>query len=355
MPRIPPWLLTQAASIDPNLARLLPVCRGLASARNELRWLTEHVSGDVPPSARLTARQRAKLKQLCTRRRTGEPLQYILGTQPFGKLDIRCRAGVLVPRSETEAYTLHLADILRHRQGEEGMRIIDFCTGTGCIPLLLYSKLQNCRGQPVTEVRGVDISPEAVDLSHENLRYSISTGKIQPPSAQCRMSFVQADVFDDTAIAEVSRGGPWDVLVSNPPYVSREAWTEGNRGLSMSARKFEPKLALVPQDEVPRSEHCQHEDAFYERLLTVARALRSRVILLELGDAEQARRVLTLIHRSGLLRDASRVEVWRDWPDMQRQEDEDDMLNAQKSNGENWRVKVRGSGNIRCIFMITSL
>ncbi|KAL5615531.1 hypothetical protein BROUX41_005575 [Berkeleyomyces rouxiae] len=353
MPRIPPQLLMKASRISPNLARLLPICRDLASARNELRWLTEHVTETQTSSARLTAHQAARLSHLCRRRRTGEPLQYILGSQPFGDLEIQCRTGVLVPRAETEAYTLYLSGLLRRGLGVQGMRIVDFCTGTGCIPLLLYAELRRRGGQPPTEVRGVDISPAAIKLSGENLRYGVVTKAIPAPSPESVLSFTQADLFDDGAIKKFAHVGPWHVLVSNPPYISREAWSEGNRGLSISTRKFEPKLALVPRDGISHSVNCRHEDAFYERLLKVAQTLRSGVMLLELGDADQARRVLTLVDRSGILQEHSKVEVWRDYPDMQRQEDESDVLETQKASGESWLVNCRGSGNIRCIFIIT--
>lgn len=74
-------------------ARLLPACRDLESAANELRWIREHVRetrSPVPPGLRVW--------QLCERRGSGVPLQYVLGTQPFGPLEIKCRPGVLIPR-----------------------------------------------------------------------------------------------------------------------------------------------------------------------------------------------------------------------------------------------------------------
>lgn len=88
MPRLPQSLLRTAFAQNPLLAILLKECRTLEQATAELRWLREHVS--EKPTRRLA--------ELCERRGRGEPLQYILGTQPFGGLEILCRKDVLIPR-----------------------------------------------------------------------------------------------------------------------------------------------------------------------------------------------------------------------------------------------------------------
>lgn len=96
MPRIPPTLLRHARRLHPLLPSLLPICRDLPSSQNELRWLGEH-------AAEVASKHRPKngkrlLQQYVSRRARGEPLQYILGTEFFGDLEIRCKPGVLVPR-----------------------------------------------------------------------------------------------------------------------------------------------------------------------------------------------------------------------------------------------------------------
>lgn len=100
MPRIPNALLRKAKAIDPFLAPLLAPCRDLQTAQNELRWLREHVE-NVAKVRRARGDQLAKgalLSQLVRRRASGKPLQYLLGTEYFGDLEIRCRPGVLIPR-----------------------------------------------------------------------------------------------------------------------------------------------------------------------------------------------------------------------------------------------------------------
>lgn len=100
MPRIPISLLRKAYTIDPFLPPLLRPCRDLRAAQNELRWLREHVENVA--SARRTRGDRlakgALLRELVKQRAFGKPLQYILGTEYFGELEIRCRPGVLIPR-----------------------------------------------------------------------------------------------------------------------------------------------------------------------------------------------------------------------------------------------------------------
>lgn len=100
MPRIPNWLVRKAHSIDPLLPALLSPCRSLQAAQSELQWLREHVErvaegrrsrGDILAKGSL-------LSQLVSERASGKPLQYILGTEYFGDLEIRCRRGVLIPR-----------------------------------------------------------------------------------------------------------------------------------------------------------------------------------------------------------------------------------------------------------------
>ena len=97
MPRLPTSLLRRARHIHPLLPRLLRPCRDLESAQNELRWLREHAieKGEVEGER---ARWQSKLDRLCRERERGRPLQYILGSQPFGNLDILCRSKVLIPR-----------------------------------------------------------------------------------------------------------------------------------------------------------------------------------------------------------------------------------------------------------------
>lgn len=100
MPRIPTALLRKARTINPFLPVLLAPCRDLHAAQNELRWLHEYV--DKVAKARRargdTLAKSAFLSRLVRERAKGKPLQYLLGTEYFGDLEIECRPGVLIPR-----------------------------------------------------------------------------------------------------------------------------------------------------------------------------------------------------------------------------------------------------------------
>lgn len=98
MPRLSTSLLLRAYQENPLLHLLLKECRTLGSARNELRWLRERALRDTCQATRTPTGWRTRLRAMCLKRSQGVPLQYILGDQPFGDLEILCRRGVLIPR-----------------------------------------------------------------------------------------------------------------------------------------------------------------------------------------------------------------------------------------------------------------
>lgn len=346
MPRIPPWLFRKANRQSPNVAALLPACRDIPSAINELRWLKEHVNGTTHVA------KESLLARLCTKRGQGYPLQYILGSQPFGPLDIKCRSGVLIPRPETEAYTYHLADLIKSESlkidgPERDLRIVDFCTGIGCIPLLLYALLY--RKFDHLQVLGVDISTQATKLARSNIDHNIMLGHLPDRQLNHDLGIMQEDIFQNEIIEKLE-GRKWDVMVSNPPYISRRAWNHGGGQVGYSVRKYEPVLALVPGDDVPVPVDWNHEDVFYARLLEIACHLKPRAILLEIGDKEQARRVISRFLQHNLSID-SEVQVWRDWPDLAPAGDKDCLLEVPVQDGSSRAIPIQGDGNIRSIFI----
>lgn len=282
-------------------------------------------------------------------------MQYVLGSQPFGSLDIKCKSGVLIPRPETEAYVCHLVDLLKsgallgqRPASYDALRVIDFCTGTGCIPLLLFSSLQ--RSVQSLDVRGIDISPVALRLARANVEHNVGQGYMSPPNERLQVSFAKGDVFSDSDIQAIG-ASTWDVMVSNPPYVAKDVWDHGRGQLGYSVRKYEPRLALVPGGHLPSAPKGLHpEDVFYARLLDVASILRPKALLLEIGDREQAYRVVThcATHKSCV---GCEVQVWRDWPDLEPESGEDICFRIRP--GKSWEqdVPIRGSGNIRSILI----
>lgn len=169
------------------------------------------------------------------------------------------------------------------------------------------------------------------------------------------MSFVRGDVFSDSVLAAVEAdrlGGAcpprgWDIMVCNPPYVSRWAFSHQT---ARSVRNYEPRIAQVPA-VVYGGGAVTPEDVFYARLLDIAARLRPRVMLFEVGDLTQALRVaeMALRHEElASLGSTVSVEVWRDWPDAAPERDEE--VFAKVFEGSR-KVHVRGSGHGRSVFI----
>lgn len=348
MPRLPPHLLRRANLLSQDLAVLLPGCRDLPSAINELRWLKEHVQETVSHN------KQRRLSELCHKRGRGVPLQYILGSQPFGSLDILCKPGVLIPRPETEAYTYRLVDLIKSGSllgpCSGGLTVLDFCTGTGCIPLLLFSALQSSVRS--LSVRGVDISPLALRLSRTNLAHNVKNATIQQPTGDQSLCFDKIDVFSDADIQTLTAVTTrLDLMISNPPYISKDTWNHGRGSMGYSVRKYEPRLALVPGDHLSRvPDGLEQEDVFYHRLLDIASKLKPKALLLEVGDEQQAHRVIKFSHQHGFSSEKC-IEIWKDWPGMSHVERSTDIVQLTTHSGTNLHVPIKGKGNVRAVLI----
>ncbi|PQE12103.1 family methyltransferase protein [Rutstroemia sp. NJR-2017a BVV2] len=344
-------------NISPLLGPILRETRDLSSALNELRWLREHVKEKWEPTSGVKEKTK-RILQLCQRRALGVPLQYLLGSQPFGTLDIKCLPGVLIPRPETEAYTTHLAEIIKAKylapkspkaaeSSPKPFRIIDFCSGSGCISLLLHSLLSKQYSN--LEIIGIDVSPKALELSKENLQYNGERGLLEK-SALNQVHFEHANMLREyQRILEICKQ-TCDIIISNPPYISQAAF---NKETSRSVRNWEPRLALVPEatkpalsllkDSSTEKSHMHPEDIFYRGLIRFHRRLKSKILVMEVGDAAQAMRVVAL---QMAMRRRSEIEIWRDWPDGQKADDEADHIDI---NGH--RVDVKGTGTMRAVVL----
>lgn len=161
------------------------------------------------------------------------PLQHLLGEQEFMGLPFSVNDHVLIPRQDTE---ILVEEVQKKLQG--GMRILDLCTGSGCILLSLLYYSRDCFGV------GADISEEALTVARTNARrlfpeyydsYSQEmdtegTGELKTGG---RIAFLQSDLFDRVT-------GKYDIIVSNPPYISSAAIGD----LMPEVREHEPLLAL---------------------------------------------------------------------------------------------------------------
>lgn len=209
--------------------------------------------------------------------RTGKPVQYVLGETTFYGYTIRLSSDTLIPRPETE----ELVDIIIKQNSPFTGRILDACTGSGCIAVALAGKL------PGSDVAGFDISEGAIVTARENALLN-----------RTDVRFFIADVF-----AASSFGGSYDIIVSNPPYVRESE----KKSMARNVLEFEPHLALFVPDSDPL--------LYYRAILAIAEgSLKSKgKIYFEINEA--LGNEMRLLLSSAGYRD---VEVIRDINDRQR-------------------------------------
>ena len=196
-------------------------------ARNEARWLCEvatALDGDdfvVALDEPVTERMVAHLDAMVARYRAGEPLQYVLGRWGFRRLDLAIDARVLIPRPETELVAEAAIEIAAAL--DPPRLVADLGTGSGAIGLSLAAELPLAG----TTVWMTDKDEDALAVARSNLA---GIGR-----AARNVRIAAGSWFD-----ALPNGERFDVIVSNPPYVTREEYQALDRGV----RDFEPRSAL---------------------------------------------------------------------------------------------------------------
>jgi release factor glutamine methyltransferase len=198
--------LKQAAAA--GIARLdaqLLLLHSLGRAADDRAWLLAHDEDELATSAA------QGFAALCERRAGGEPVAYLVGRREFFGLDLEVDARVLVPRPETETLVDWSLEVLQERQGP---RVIDLGTGSGAIALAISHRRRDAR------VEAVDASADALSVASANAK-----------RLSLQVAFSQGHWLQ-------GRTGPYELIVSNPPYVA-----EGDAHLA--ALRHEPVQALV--------------------------------------------------------------------------------------------------------------
>jgi release factor glutamine methyltransferase len=201
------------------------------------------------------------------------PLQHLLGYQNFMGLRFQVNGHVLIPRQDTE---ILVEEAMRYLH--DGMRILDLCTGSGCILLSLLHYSNDCEGI------GVDISKEALQVAAQNAE-----------ALGIKADFLESDLYEKVT-------GKFDLLVSNPPYIEREIIPT----LMEEVREYDPYIALDGGEDGLD---------FYRRIIGGAQDYLNRggQIFLEIGS-EQAQAVSELLREAGF----KEIDVCRDFAGLDR-------------------------------------
>ena len=206
------------------------------------------------------------------------PLQQLTGEQDFMGLTFSVNEHVLIPRQDTE---ILVEEVLKELH--DGMRVLDMCTGSGCILLSLLHYSNDCEGL------GVDLSAEALEVAGRNVL------KVLTPEKAEHAHFLQSDLFEKVE-------GKFEIIVSNPPYIASAEVEK----LMPEVRDHEPRMAL------DGTEDGLH---FYRRIIEEAgkHLVSSGMLFLEIGY-DQGQAVSELMRTEGYCE----VQVVQDYAGLDR-------------------------------------
>lgn len=163
----------------------------------------------------------SKYREWIKRRGLYEPIQYIIGKIEFFGLQFRVNSSVLIPRPETE---ILVEEVLRYSKSKNGLKILDIGTGSGIIAIAIAKQLED------SQITAIDISQEAINLAIEN---AVTNEVIS------KLNFLMSDIKD------FENNEKFDVVVSNPPYISKEDFPS----LQNEIKDYEPRIALTDSND----------------------------------------------------------------------------------------------------------
>lgn len=262
---------------------------GVADAGPDARLLAEFACGrdwgallahgDDPAGPEEQEKFFRLLRERCRR----IPLQHLTGSQCFMGLDFLVTPDVLIPRQDTE---ILVEEVLRHLH--DGMRVLDLCTGSGCIIISLLRYTNACSGL------GTDISKEALAVARENVGRILDGGD-GAVWQEGGVRFIESDLFERVE-------GAFDVIVSNPPYIP----TGVIETLMPEVREHEPRKALDGGGDGL---------LFYRRIVSECRQFLAGggMLFFEIGY-DQGQAVSSLMEEAGFLE----VQVVKDYGGLDR-------------------------------------
>ena len=251
---------------------------GIAEAKLDARLLLEYVCDTdysaliAHPDRKLSAKELSDYEEFIERRAKREPVAYIIGYWEFMGLKFKVSKDVLIPEQDSEFLA---EEALRYM--EDGFKVLDLCTGSGCIGLTILNFTN------YTSAVCTDISKEALAVAEENA---------QKLGLSDRVEFVHTDLFPEHLEPKA------DIIVSNPPYIK----TSVIDTLAPEVKDYEPRLALDGDEDGL---------TFYRRIIDKAPdyLFTSGYLIMEIGY-DQADAVKELLEKAGCYHD---IEVVKDF------------------------------------------
>ena len=261
---------------------------GIKEAELDARLLLEHVCNTdrntllAYPDRSVTEEENNSYVNYLAEREKRVPLQHIIGYQEFMGLKFYANQHVLIPRQDTENL---VEEVMPHVH--DGMRILDLCTGSGCILISLLQYSNDCIGV------GTDISKEALEVAAKNGEAILKEkeGKVYE-----QLQFIESDLFEKLPPQK------FDLIVSNPPYIK----TDVIDTLEPEVASFEPLLALDGGGDGLD---------FYRRIVKEAGnfLIRGGMLFLEIGY-DQGEAVADLLKEAGFVD----IEIRKDYGGLDR-------------------------------------
>ncbi len=216
------------------------------------------------PEQFVSAKALAEYKARIDRRKKGEPVSYIVGQKEFWSLPFYVNRAVLIPRPETEVLVEETLAVLA-APSPEARHVLDVGTGSGAIAVSLAVERADIR------ITATDLSRKALDVAEENARMN---------GVHDRIRFMQGDLFAPVA-------GVYDVIVSNPPYISLSDFASLPAGI----RNYEPAEALLAGPDGTEI----HRELIFQGFSFLN---RGGWLLMEMGE-DQGRRIRSSLSEHG--------------------------------------------------------
>ena len=177
------------------------------------------------------------------RRINGEPFAYIVGFKEFMKLKFKVNEFVLIPREDTEILVQEVIKLNKKR-------ILDMCTGSGCIAISLAKYIEK------SNIDAVDISKDALNIAIENAKNN-----------NVQVNFIESNLFEKV-------NSRYELIVSNPPYIPYDGYVEEK------VKKYEPSIALFAKEDGLY---------FYKQILSYSKDILNSKFLIafEIGDNQK--------------------------------------------------------------------